>query len=198
MGFGFRPLGAIARATCVLAGAAALGSCSSPPPASYDLSALPIAPARAGTIRGALLISEPDAGDVLDSDRIVIRTAPEQLSYLGKAQWSERLPRLVQARLTGAFEAAKLTRSIVSSGMVYDFQLATEIRRFEVDVTAHQARVDIAARIVSGRNGRVIAAQVFSAQAPAPKAADGAAAAALDGALQDVVGRILRWTTGAI
>ncbi len=198
MGFGFRPLATIERATCILVGAAALSACSSAPPPSYDLSAFPPPAERVGAIRGALLIAEPDASDTLDSDRIVIRTAPDQLSYLAKAQWSDRLPRLVQTRLTRTFEQAKLARSVVSSGMVYDYQLTTEIRRFEVDVTTHEARVEIAARIVSGRNGRVHAVRTFSGQAPAPRTADGVAAQALDAALQDVLGRILRWTATTI
>ena len=101
--------------------------------------------------------------------------------------------------------SAKLARSIVSSGMVYDYRLTTEIRRFEVDVSTHEARIEIVARIVAGANGRVLATQTFAAPAPAPPTpprapltADGAAARALDIAAQDATARILRWTVAAI
>lgn len=191
MGFGLRRL--VAPGFCAFA----LAGCASPPPPSYDLSSA-TTPLRVGAIAGPLLIDEPDASDILDSDRIVIRQGGDQLAYLGKAQWADRLPRLLRARLTSAFERAKLARSIVSSGMVYDYRLTTEIRRFEVDVSTHEARIEIVARIVAGANGRVLATQTFAARAPAPLTADGAAARALDIAAQDATARILRWTVAAI
>ena len=171
--------------------AACLAACSSPPPPSYDLAASIAPSARAGALDGALEIADPTAGDNLDSDRIVIRTGPDTLAYLGNAQWSDRLPALLRARSNAAVMRA---RSIVAPGMVSDHQLAVDIRRFEVDVSTHEARIELSARIVSGRNGRVKATRLFSARAAAPVTANGAAARALETALAETLGAIVRWT----
>lgn len=187
-----------ARGAVALAGALALSGCASQPPASYDLAPAAASTLRAGAIRGALAVAEPHADAALDSDRIVIRTAPEQLAYLGKAQWADRLPALVQSRLIQSFENARMLRSVGRPGMMSDHSLATDIRRFEIDVTTGEARIDIVARILADRSGRVVAAQAFSASMPSPTTADGAAAAALDQALSDVLRRIVAWTASKI
>src|SRR5450830_710408 len=46
--------------------------------------------------RGKLVIAEPTALAVLDSDKIVVRPAPGQTAQFSDAQWEDRLPKLVQ------------------------------------------------------------------------------------------------------
>ena len=181
-----------------LAACAALSACGGGAPASYDLEAAIPPHVRAGKIRGVLVVNEPTATASYDSDRIVIRTGVDQLAYLAGAQWSDRLPRLVQTRLIETFENARLLKSVGRPGLTADNSLALDLRHFEIDVTTNQARVEIAARIVSDQTGRPIAAQVFSGSAPAPKTGDGVAAAALDQALREAMQRIVAWTAAKI
>ena len=48
----------------------------------------------------------------LDSDRILVRTGPQQLATLAGAQWPDRLPAILQARLTQSFQNAGLLRVV--------------------------------------------------------------------------------------
>jgi cholesterol transport system auxiliary component len=167
-------------------------------PATFDLSAASGARGKAG--RGQLVVAEPTAISPLESDRIVVRTSPEQVAYLTGAQWSDRLPRLMQSRLVQSFENGRLLRSVGRSGdkLVADYTLTSEIRRFEIDVTTSQAVVVISAKVVRESSGRIAAARIFSAQVPG-SASDGArASTALDQALNQVMREIVGWASMAM
>ena len=187
---------ALAAIACGLA--LALGGCGGgPPPATYDLHASQGKTA-AGRLSATLVIAEPTGVQPVDSDRIVIRTGSESVAYLAGAQWSDRLPRLVQTRLIQTFENAGLLGRVGRPGLAASHVLQTELRRFEVDVTRNEAVVEISAKIVTDGASRIVAAQIFSATSPAPATQGGQAAAALDDALGDAMRRILVWTTGRI
>ena len=129
-----------------------------------------------------------------------MRAAPEQVAFLTGAQWSDRLPRLLQSRLVQSFENGKLLRSVGRSGdrIVADYVLTSEVRRFEIDVTTSQAVVVISAKLIGERSGRISAARIFTAQVPA-SASDGArASAALDQALSEVMRDIVGWASSAM
>ena len=94
----------MALALAALGGCAALGGVT-PTSDTYELRAPSVAGA-SGVRRGLqLLIAEPGALKALDSENIVVGTAPLTIQYLGESQWSDRLPRLVQRRLAQAFES---------------------------------------------------------------------------------------------
>lgn len=176
----------------------AVAACGGSAPATFDLSAASGARGKAG--RGQLVVAEPTAISPLESDRIVVRAAPEQVAFLTGAQWSDRLPRLLQSRLVQSFENGKLLRSVGRSGdrIVADYVLTSEVRRFEIDVTTSQAVVVISAKLIGERSGRISAARIFTAQVPA-SASDGArASAALDQALSEVMRDIVGWASSAM
>lgn len=191
------PRRSLAAAALAVGAVLTLAACSGPPPATYDLSA-PRESLRAPRLSGALAIAEPTAILPIDSDRIVVRTGADAVAYLSGAQWSDRLPRLVQTRLIEAFENAGLVGRVGRPGMVAAYSLATELRRFEVDVTRNEAVIEISAKLVADRSGRVVAAQVFTATSPAPATQGGQAAIALDAALGEAMRRVLVWTTSRI
>lgn len=197
MGVGARPKRTPARAAAIAAAAAlALAGCAVAP-TSYDLSrAEPAVTMR--IVRGALEIGDPSASEVLDSERILVRTGPDTLAYLAGAQWSERLPALVRARVVAAFERARPGRAVVAPGMVSDNQLMLDVRRFEIDVTRHEARVEIAARLIASATGRIRATKMIAGVAPAPAAADGAGPRALDAALAGALTELVGWTAAAL
>ncbi|MFT4097999.1 MAG: ABC-type transport auxiliary lipoprotein family protein [Rhodoblastus sp.] len=187
-----RTLAALALPALMLAG------CGDSQLASFDLAAAPAGPVRAGAIRGVLAVASPIADGPLDSERIVIRTGPDQLAYLSGAKWAGNLPTLLQGKIIASFENARLMKSVVRPGAVSDYSLHVEIRRFEVDVESNQARIELSARIMSDRTGRPVAAKVFSGNAPADRTADGKAAEALDAALMGVLRQMVAWTAAAI
>jgi cholesterol transport system auxiliary component len=191
--------GAALRAALTLVAGLALAGCSTSAPATFDLSAAVAAPQRATNAQ--LAVREPIATLDLDSQRILVRTGPETVAYLSGAQWSDRLPALLQNRLVQTFQNAKMLRSVsaASAGLAADYSLQLDIRAFELDVSHSQAVVDIAAKIVAeGSGGRVVAARIFKNSAPAVGDSGPDAAAALNAALAPVMKQIVAFAGSAI
>jgi cholesterol transport system auxiliary component len=169
-----------------------LAACSSAPSATYDLTAATGGfAARAG--RGQLAVLLPDATLPADSDRIVVRTTPQSVAYLSGAQWVDKLPSLIQSRLVESFQNAHLLRAAGRPGMLADFSLQTNIRRFELDAARSEAIVEISAQII-GPSGRIVGGQIFAANVAAPARDPAAVASALDAALRQIMREIVIWT----
>jgi len=179
-----------ARGAAAVAVAMLLAACADgPAPAAFDLSAARPAPAR--PLLGQLRISEPIAGGDLDGERILVRTGPQEVATLAGAKWSDRLPLLVQSRLTQTFENAGLSRQVGRRATAAaDYDLEIDIRTFELDAAHSRVEVDLAVKIVSA-GGRVVAAEIFTAAAPVASTGGAAVSAALDGALSSVMKRIV-------
>jgi cholesterol transport system auxiliary component len=162
-------------------------------PTTYDLSA-PRDFGRIGGGGGVLIVAQPTAVQALDSDRLIVKDSSGALSFLGGAQWADRVPNLVQTRLIQTFENGSRIAAVGRPGerIVPDFQLNTDIRAFNIDAASGQAVVEITAKLIGDRTGKVQRAKLFSARVPA--GAEGAAAAqALDQALSQVLIQIARW-----
>jgi cholesterol transport system auxiliary component len=168
-----------------------LAACGGAPPATFDLSA---ARDFSGLYegRGTLAVLEPTASLPLASERIVMRTGPETIAYLKGAQWATELPSLLQARLIDSFENAHALRAVGRPGLVANWSLQTQVRRFEADVTNGEARVEISANLLTS-NGRIVTSKVFAAHVPAPKDDATTVTAALDQALTNVLRQIVLW-----
>lgn len=169
------------------------------PPATYDLSAAnDLKPARSA--RAQLTVAEPSALQTIDSNRIMVRASGGQVSYLSGAQWSDRLPRLVQVRLTQSFENARRITSVgrADDKLAPDVALVSEIRTFEIDAATKQAVVEISVKLVSERSGRIGAANVFMSRQPAGSINGAQASVALDTAMQDVLRQIVKWTVARV
>jgi cholesterol transport system auxiliary component len=166
---------------------------------TFDLSALP-GGASARAPRGQLVVAEPLASPPLDSDRLIVRPSPDTVATLKGAQWSDRLPRLVQTRLVQSFENSRLLRSVArpEAKIRADATLSAEIRRFDIDIAAGQAVVEISVRLVAEKTGRILAARIFEARAAGSATEGGMAAQALDHALADVLRQIVGWASGSL
>jgi cholesterol transport system auxiliary component len=146
-----------------------------------------------------LRVAEPIASLDLDSDRILVRTGPEEVATLAGAKWSDRLPLLVQSRLTQTFENANLLRQVSRRPTTTaDYELDIEIRKFELDVAQMQVKVDLAAKIVSVGSGRVAAAQIFTADAPVGSTGGADVSAALNAARSSVMTRIVAFASSRL
>lgn len=162
-------------------------------PTTFDLTAAN--PGKVATGRGYLVVAEPQTVQALDSDRIIVRDSSGAISFLGGAQWAERVPRLIQTRLIQTFENAGRLGRVGRAGdrIIADIQLNTDIRAFTIDASTGEAVVEITAKLVNDRTGRVLAASAFSSRL-ATSAIDGASGAvALNGALGSVLTDIVRW-----
>jgi cholesterol transport system auxiliary component len=178
-----------------LAGAVLLSGCGGgAAPTTYDLSA-PRDFGRIGRSGGILIVAQPTTVQTLDSDRLIVKDSSGALSFLGGAQWADRVPNLVQTRLIQTFENGSRIAAVARPGerITGDLQLNTDIRSFNIDAGTRQAVVEITAKIVGDRSGEIRRARLFSARVPAASADAGAAAQALDRALSQVLIEIVRW-----
>jgi cholesterol transport system auxiliary component len=176
---------------------APLEGCGSNPRETFDLAGVsPLVEGRIASHKSQvrLAVNEPDAIPPANSDRIVIRTGPGEVANLAGAQWADRLPRLVQARLIEGFDHSRVTANV--PGTTVDFSLATEIRRFEIDVAQQTAVVEIAARLIDDRSNRQRAARVFVGEAPAPHTTGPEATQSLREAMETTIRQIARWSAG--
>ncbi|MDF2619395.1 MAG: hypothetical protein K0S00_2054 [Xanthobacteraceae bacterium] len=148
---------------------------------------------------GLLVVGPPTALAVLDTNRIVVEPVPGQITYLSGAQWSDRLPALFQARLIEAFENGNRARSVgrAGDGLTADYTLLTDLRSFGLQTSdgGPMAVVEVSAKIVGATSGRIAAAQVFKASAPAASTGGPEATQALDAASDQVFIEIVRWAS---
>lgn len=191
-----------AACAAALAFALALGGCSGlgsivtkAPSTAYNLAAATDFGRRSGPARGQLIVAEPVALAALDSEKIVVRPSPGETAQLGGAQWEDRLPRLVQARVVQSFENASRLRAVGRpiDKIATDFVLTSEVRAFEISAADGTAVVEIAAKLVRERTGRIMAARVFRVSVPAPSTEGAAAAAALNEAFAKVQRELVLW-----
>jgi cholesterol transport system auxiliary component len=192
-------LSRIMGAALMLAAALPLGACSGlfskGPPATFDLTA-PRGDRAGGAARGQLLVAEPSALAILDTERVVARPSSGQMAYLADVQWSDRLPRLLQSRILQTFENSSRLRAVGRPGerLTGDFQLVTDIRSFHIAATTEPvAEVEIAAKLVSDKTGRILGARVFRAVVPASATEGAPAVQAIDAAFGDVVRELVNW-----
>lgn len=203
-----RPAGQfVLRGICAAALAVMLSSCAlvggKPKPLdTFDLSAARPPESGPRTLRRQVLVAEPVALKALDGENIMLRPAPGEIAYLDGAQWSDRLPKVIQARLIESFQRSGRIRGIgrPGEGLAIDFQLITDVRSFEVllDGGGPRARVALSVRLLNDRSGVVARQQVFEAEAPLAGSSNGDYVRALDTAFNAVAAEIVEWVLRAI
>ncbi|MCI5077271.1 ABC-type transport auxiliary lipoprotein family protein [Oricola sp.] len=191
--------GQVTLVSLALAGCSAISGVM-PSADTYELGVPTIS--KAGPVRRGtqILVAEPQALKALDSQNIVVRTDPLTIRYLGRSQWSDRLPRLVQMRLVQAFQNSDRFKGVglPGQGLAIDYQIVTEIRSFGVDAGANSAHVAIAVKILNDRNGVVASERVFEQRITAVDGSNEAYVAAIDRAFADVASDIVVWVTGRL
>jgi cholesterol transport system auxiliary component len=182
-----------------LASCAALPGGGPAPLDTYELSA-PSVDAH-GHSRRQILIAQPSALKALDSQNIVIKPSDRSIQYLKGAQWADRLPLIVQARLAETFQRSASFAGVgkPGEGLAIDYQVIVEIRSFEVRVEGGEhAQVDLFVRLLNDRNGEVRASKSFTASDPVSGSGNAAYVGALDRAFGDAARQIVRWTDQVI
>jgi len=187
----------------ILGASLGLAGCSSTSnvPRAYDISAPSTFPARAGAVRGQLLVVEPKAIASLDTERIAVRGQGGAYSYLSDGAWADRLPKLLQARIIQAFENASRLRSVGRPGdrLASDWQLLADVRSFEVVAAgSNEVLVEMSVKLVNDRSGRILAGRVFSARAPVAGIDAANVAVAFNTAVQSVLREIVLWATAQV
>jgi phospholipid/cholesterol/gamma-HCH transport system substrate-binding protein len=170
---------------------------AAPPKTIYDLAAPVTFPSVKEVSSAQLAIGEPTVTLQLDTQRILVVPATDRAGF-GDAQWSDSIPKLVQARLVQAFENFNLERAVtrISPDVSADQQLLLDIRSFQVTTAKGlMAEVALTAKIVS-KDGRVLASKIFAQQAPFGELNPATAAAAINQAFGKAATDIVVWASG--
>ena len=182
----------------------ALGGCAlvkgaDAPRETYDILA-PTTVARTGSTRAQLLVKEPTALKALNSDRIVLKPSPRVITYVAEGQWLDTAPRLVQARLVEAFENTGRTGATAKpgDGLVIDYQLVTNLRRFDIDGRSNEAVMELSVKLLTDRTGKVRDARIFSASVPVGTASADGYVVALDAAFDAVARDVIAWVLRSV
>ncbi len=169
-------------------------------PAIYDLAAATEFPPIEKTIKVHLVVADPNAIILFDTQKILIRSGAGTYSNVDNAQWADNLPKLMQARLVQSFENAHQLGAVSRpiEQLAAEYRLELTIRSFQIaPEPSANAVVDITARLISDK-GAVVGARAFSASVPAKSIQAADAVAALNEAFAKVAGEIVVWTVGAL
>jgi phospholipid/cholesterol/gamma-HCH transport system substrate-binding protein len=171
-----------------------------PPPPAFDLVAPTGLAPPAKAPRGQLAVREPTAPIAYDTQKILARNKNGASAPVAGGQWSDTLPKLVQARLVRGFENANLARSVErqADDLKAEYRLLTDIRNFQLTTAgAPTADVELSAKII-GEDGKIVDAKTFRASAPAKDTDAPAAAAALNEAFRTTATELIAWAAAAI
>jgi phospholipid/cholesterol/gamma-HCH transport system substrate-binding protein len=171
------------------------GASTKAPPRIYDLRAPSKFPAIENRPEGQLLVADPTAAIALDTQKILIQSDGSETASFPEAQWSDTIPKLVQARIVQGFEnAGYMGVSRPLDNFVTDYQLLTDIRHFRI-VSAPQAtaQVELSAKLVDS-TGHIIDGQTFRAETPVSEMNASAIAAALDNTFKKSATDLVVWT----
>ena len=197
----------VAKGAGVLLLAATLGGCAlltppKAPPETYDISAPRKFPSLRSGTRAQVLIKEPTALKAINSQNIVVKPTPSVITYLGGAQWSDSVPKMVQVKLVETFENTGRAGAVAKpgDGLVIDYQVISAIRAFEVVVSGStkQAVVDISVKLLNDKNGRVLRSKIFRATMPFSGSSNDDYITALDRAFDDVARDMVSWVFNRI
>lgn len=194
-------LRAFALSALLLPGCAALPGGGPAPLDTYDLTARSVEAPGPRKTRTQVLVAEPTAIKVLDGENVVIRPSATSIEFLAGAQWADRLPRVVQARLIETLQATDRLGGVgrPGEGLAIDYQVVVDIRAFEVRLDGSpRAEVSLHVKILNDRNGIVRTSRTFVASAPVSGNGNAAYVAAIDGAFTQATGELVRWTLASI
>lgn len=160
-----------------LAVALSLGSaCSILPKADpADVYQLPVASAsrtasQSGMASWSLRLNKPLASHALDSPKIAVMPEGNLISTYKGARWSDPAPLLVRNRMLDAFQRdGRVPRlSADDSNLQADYELAGELQAFQSEYSSQGLVVVIRydARLVEGRNQRILASRRFEVRQP--------------------------------
>jgi phospholipid/cholesterol/gamma-HCH transport system substrate-binding protein len=117
----------------IIAGLERMTGAAPPLPPAYDLVA-PTGLALTTSPRGQLAVREPTAPIAYDTQKILARDKGGATAPVTRGQWSDTLPKLVQARLIQSFENANLARSVErqADDLKAEYRLLVDIRGFQL------------------------------------------------------------------
>ncbi|HEX2842855.1 ABC-type transport auxiliary lipoprotein family protein [Hyphomicrobium sp.] len=179
----------------ILAGLERFAGGAKTKPGIYNLSARSGSPVCPGATRPQLVVPEPAAPMAFNSDKVVVLGAPPDGAPFEKAQFTDNIPAVVQAKVIESFENSgcfdAVTRPI--DNLEQSDQLQTEIRQFAILMKPQPtADVEITVKLVSA-GGKILGSRVFDQRALLSAVDAPSAVAALDTAFGKVLADAVPW-----
>ncbi|MBO6548190.1 MAG: membrane integrity-associated transporter subunit PqiC [Rhizobiales bacterium] len=144
-----------------------------------------------------IVVQIPAAVKALAGDNILVKPSPTQVTYYGDAVWSDRLPKLLQARLVEALQVSGRFRAVSdgSDRISGDITLSTTIEAFQVDVEGERATANIMifAKLIHVASGKVYASRSFKVSVPSSSRVVGDGVDALNDGMNQVLQSLTRW-----
>jgi cholesterol transport system auxiliary component len=181
-----------------------LSACSSvlparaPAPDVYRLSQISLTAGNDKPLAAQLVIAAPLANGGIDTDRIVVRDNPYEVTYLAGARWTDHAPKIVQTGLVQALESLGTFAGVgrPEDGIRQNFELVSDLRAFDI-ITEGAGRphvsIVLAAKLLRAPGGEVLASRLFKTEAPAKGSGDKAAVAAFDEGMTQIASEIANW-----
>ncbi|MFK2911600.1 ABC-type transport auxiliary lipoprotein family protein [Pseudomonas sp. 3HC3] len=186
-----------------LAAALSLASACSILPKSepVDLYRLPVnQPSRtAPALDWSLRLNKPLASEVLAGPRIAVIPQGNVVSSYKGARWSDAAPVLLRNRLLDGFQREGQVQRLSAddSNLQADYELAGELQAFQSEYRTDgvvEVVVRYDARLVQGRNQRILASKRFEIRQPLDDTQVSAVVAGFGQASDQLVGQVVNWT----
>jgi len=170
-----------------------LAGCASGPPATYEI----FTASHAGSLKlpsTSLVVTEPKASRALDSERMIVKEADGSISFVPDAQWSDRVPALVQTSLIKAIEANGYSVSREGSGALADHVLASDITAFNlVPGSPDKIELGLTMHLINAREGKLMASRSFSAEEAISSTKGADVVVGFNAAIATLMPTIARW-----
>jgi cholesterol transport system auxiliary component len=144
-----------------------------------------------------VVVEEPAAVRSLDGDRVMVRLPNAEISSLAGASWSDRLPRLVQARVMTALTQSQHFRSVGNGREKAgsDLVVASEITAFQINAgkSGDAATVALDVKLIEDRSGNVVATRVLRSTVPVSVRSTDGSMQALNAAFAEVSTELVDW-----
>lgn len=182
---------------CSLTGAVKGALSSGDPSQTFDLVLDRSQIKRASRLDNQVIVQEPSAVRALSGDNILVKPSSTQVTYFAGAVWSDRLPKLLQARMVEAIETTGRFRDVNDGGdrIAGDITLSSTIQAFqiEVDGEAAAANIVIFAKLIHVGSGKVYASRSFKSSVRALNREPQAGVDALNQAMNEVLHAMTVW-----
>jgi phospholipid/cholesterol/gamma-HCH transport system substrate-binding protein len=176
------------------------GGASKAPSLTFDLTAPQVELPSKRKFAKQLLVAEPTTLIGNDTQKIIVTGPGGEAKALEDAQWSDAIPKLLQAKVVESFENSNAFSSVgrQSEGLAADFQLLIDLREFRI-LLGPPSKADVAfiAKLVS-KSGRIAGSKAFRAEASIPMISAEAATKALNEAFMRSVAELVLWTSQKI
>ncbi|KRA76672.1 hypothetical protein ASD78_03250 [Lysobacter sp. Root667] len=146
-----------------------------------------------------LSLTPPTSARMIDSLRIAVRPAPNELQVYKGAGWAKPPGEMLQDALLRALEDSGRIGAVArqGSGVAADYKLVLDLRRFESDYgngeALPSATIEVSAKLLHNSDQKIAAARTFVQSQRASTTAVPDVVAAFDGALAAITRDLGGW-----